>query len=123
MTGAIQEEIDYSISAIRFVAMFSIIACHIMQYLGCELAWWFNVGVQMFLCISGYLYGGKSIKNDCAFLQKTFSKILVDYYVVVIPVLALYFIFARNEISVSKVCSVLFYTIRLMEGVTFGSYL
>lgn len=43
---------DYSISLIRLIATLFIITCHIMQYLTIELAWWFNVGVQIF-CMEG----------------------------------------------------------------------
>ncbi len=39
---------DYSISMIRAMSMVAIITCHFMQYLDIELAWWFNVGVQVF---------------------------------------------------------------------------
>lgn len=41
---------DIKISFIRMIAMFSIILCHFFQYYHLELAWWFNVGVQVFLC-------------------------------------------------------------------------
>lgn len=58
---------DPAISIIRVLAFLSIITCHIMQYYHCELAWWFNVGVQIFLCLSGYLYGRKSIDNELSF--------------------------------------------------------
>ena len=51
-----------------------------------EWAFWFNVGVQMFLFISGYLYGRKRI-NIVNFYKKSFSKILVDYYLFVIVML------------------------------------
>lgn len=50
-------QMDYSISFIRLISFLLIITCHIQQYLNIVLAWWFNVGVQIFLCISGYLYG------------------------------------------------------------------
>lgn len=55
----IKSSYDYSVSLIRLIATIFIITCHIMQYLSIELAWWFNVGVQIFLCMSGYLYGKK----------------------------------------------------------------
>lgn len=62
-----------------------------MQYLDCELAWWFNVGVQIFLCISGFLYGNKKI-NMLTFYKKSFLKILVSFYVVFFPfAMILYF--------------------------------
>lgn len=78
---------DYSISFVRFIAMICIISCHIMQRDGfstyiygarIEWAWWFNVGVQMFLFISGYLYGQKDKIDTVSFYKKAFPKILVD---------------------------------------------
>lgn len=48
----IKSSYDYSVSLIRLIATIFIITCHIMQYLSIELAWWFNVGVQIFLCMS-----------------------------------------------------------------------
>ncbi len=54
---------DYSISCARFVAMIFIVACHVMErddfstnVCGAHISWafWFNVGVQMFLFISGF---------------------------------------------------------------------
>ncbi len=82
---------DNSISLIRLVAMCFIIACHIFQYFDNVLAWWFNVGVQIFLFMSGYLYGTKKINKPLSFYRKNFQKILVSYCVVVIPVLLVEF--------------------------------
>lgn len=99
---------DISISAIRLVAMCCIVLCHMMQYVGMELAYWFNVGVQVFLCISGYLYGKRVFEeNVIRFYKKQFGKILLEYYVVVIVMLVVYFLFARSYITVSKVIGVL----------------
>ena len=63
-----KKQIDYSVSFARFVAMCLIVTCHIMQrdnfasnINGAHIEWafWLNVGVQMFLFLSGYLYGKK----------------------------------------------------------------
>ena len=75
-------EKDYSISAVRFFATCFIILCHILQFLGNELAFWFNVGVQMFLCISGWLYAKKRISNGFVFFLKNFLKLYVGYLLV-----------------------------------------
>lgn len=73
-----------------------IISCHIMQYYDLELAWWFNVGVQIFLCISGFLYGQKNIDNATDFYNKRLRKILIPYYLVFITFGIIEFIFARD---------------------------
>ena len=87
---------DYSISCARFIAMIFIVACHMMQRDGfasdiygahIEWAYWFNVGVQMFLFISGYLYGRKKKIDTVVFYKKSFPKLLIDYYVFIVIVL------------------------------------
>ena len=89
---------DYSISCARFVAMCFIILCHIMQrdsfateIKGAHIEWafWFNVGVQMFLFISGFLYGDRDEIDTVGFYKKNFPKILIDYYIFVIVMLAI----------------------------------
>ncbi|MBR3301810.1 MAG: acyltransferase [Firmicutes bacterium] len=89
MEKTIQEK-DYSISCARLIAMVFIVACHMMQMDGfssdikgahIEWAFWFNVGVQMFLFISGYLYGKKDRIDIVEFYKKNFPKLLVDYYI------------------------------------------
>lgn len=82
-----EQKRDLTISFVRMVAMICIVACHIMQYDTMELAWWLNVGVQIFLCISGYLYGKKQIEKIGAFYRKNFAKILVDYEIVIVVAL------------------------------------
>lgn len=97
---------DWSISAVRGISMLFIISCHIMQYLNCELAWWFNVGVQIFLCISGYLYGQKEHIDTMRFLSGNLKKILFDYFIIIIPV-SLIHLFAFNSINVKDLVFVL----------------
>lgn len=75
---------DNAISAIRLLAFLAIVACHVCQFFDWQIAWWLNVGVQVFLCISGYLYGQREIPNTWQFIKKNFVKILVPYYIVVI---------------------------------------
>lgn len=89
-----------AISSIRMLSMLMIISCHIMQYYDCELAWWFNVGVQIFLCISGFLYGQKNINNVTDFYNKRLKKILIPYYLVFIPFGIIEFIFARDAFAI-----------------------
>lgn len=84
---------------IRFIAMLMIIACHICQYFDNFLAWWLNVGVQIFFIISGFLYGSKQITNPVQWFLKNTKKILLPYYLFLIPVIVLYFIFAPANID------------------------
>lgn len=52
---------DYAISIIRVISTGFIVICHMMKFYNCELAWWFNVGVQIFLCMSGWLYAQNNL--------------------------------------------------------------
>ena len=74
------------ISLLRAVSMCSIILCHILQFYGNELAFWFNVAVQIFLILSGYLYACRepsAVEGGGGyfyFIKKTFIKYyLYDY--------------------------------------------
>lgn len=108
---------DISISFIRFFAMASIVISHMMQYYEYPLYKWFNIGVQIFLCISGYLYGFREFKVKIAdFYKKQFIKILMDYYIVVIPVMLLQFTFKRGEISWIQAVTCLFTNGRINGG-------
>ena len=62
------KEKDYSLSMIRFLAMFMVIFCHIFEWIGFSAGYsrrlgilgnFLAVGVQLFLMLSGYLYGLK----------------------------------------------------------------
>lgn len=107
MNNDMASQYDYSISMICAMSMVAIITCHFMQYLDIELAWWFNVGVQVFLCISGYLYSDREISDPIEFYKKTIQKILVDYYVVIIVALGAYWVEAKNCINIAKSIRVL----------------
>ncbi len=87
---------DYSISFVRFVATVFIVVCHIYQYFSNGLTFWFNVAVQMFFFISGYLYGNRKIKDRLSFYGKNFKKILVPYYICVIIVGGIGLVFASD---------------------------
>ena len=59
--------------------MAMIVACHILQGLNNSWAFWVNVGVQIFLFISGYLYGNKKIKDIKGFYKGRLKKVLLPY--------------------------------------------
>ena len=75
---------DIKISFIRMIAMFSIILCYFFQYYHLELAWWFNVGVQVFFVLSGWLYGGKKVDNFWKWFLKNTKKIIIPVYLYLI---------------------------------------
>ena len=81
---------DWTISLIRMISTVLIVTCHFMQYLDLELAWWFNVGVQIFFCVSGFLYGKKRITSPIEFICKNMKKILIPYFCFLIPSIILF---------------------------------
>ena len=91
---------DYSISAIRLIAMISIVICHMLQYYDNYLCEWFNIGVQIFLCISGYLYGKREKPNSVSmYLKNRLLRIYVEYFLVVVFYIILYFVYHPEYIT------------------------
>jgi peptidoglycan/LPS O-acetylase OafA/YrhL len=70
-----------AISFIRVTALAFIFACHILQYYGLASASWLNVGVEMFLFISGFLFGKQNIVRWGEWFGKRAIRILPDYYI------------------------------------------
>ena len=101
-------ERDYKISIIRILAMLSIVLCHIFQAFNMNIAFWLNVGVQVFLFMSGFLYGNKTIENTWDWLKKQFKKIIIPYYIYIAIIILAYVILARNEITVANITSIIF---------------
>ena len=68
---------NVAISYIRLISMLMIISCHILQGLNLRLAFWINVGVQIFFFVSGFLYGERVVLNIKDFYIKRTKKILL----------------------------------------------
>lgn len=82
---------------LRAIAMLSIVTCHVFQAYNIPI--WgciFNVGVQIFFVLSGYLYGYKTIDNWKSWHLKRINKIYIPYLVFLICVVPLYALF-HNE--------------------------
>lgn len=78
--SAQKPEKDVAISCVRVYAMLFILVCHIIRYYtwipGAEwLGNFFDIGVPVFLVISGYLYGRKMITDFWAFWRRRYMKI------------------------------------------------
>ena len=99
---------DIRISIIRILAAIGIVICHILQEYGNQLANWFNVNVQVFLFMSGFLYGNKTIENKILWLRNRFIKILVPYYVFLGIALIAYIILKRELLSFSNIFTTIF---------------
>ena len=99
---------DLGISFCRYIAMNFIVACHVLQYYDNELAWWFNCGVQIFICISGFLYGQRRIDNGYSFIKRRFIKILSSYYVCLLIDVVLLYIFSDQVVDIKDIILMVF---------------
>ena len=106
---------NHTVSFIRLLSMLMIISCHIFQYYDHVLAYVLNVGVQVFLVMSGYLYGTKEIDSVKSFYIKQFKKILVPYYVFLIFAICLYYFSAPQYLDYKKVV-LSFLTVGNLDG-------
>ena len=85
-----------------------IISCHILQFFGNGLAWWLNCGVQLFLGMSGFIYGQKEVVDTYEFIKKRFVRILKEYYICILISLIMYLWFAIEYIDIGGVIDLLF---------------
>lgn len=106
MTKTISQQESTAISYLRVAAMMSIVACHFMQALGSHWAWVFNVGVQVFLLISGYLYGHKHIDNWREWFGKRVVRIYIPYLLFIVAIIPAYLV--AGLMSVKNVIAYLF---------------
>lgn len=88
-----------AISWMRFLSMSMIVMCHFFQHYGNELAWWFNVGVEVFFIISGFLYGQKEIDNTIDFYKKRMIKIIFPVWIYLLFFTAFMFVVNRSYVS------------------------
>lgn len=97
-----RENYDPAISTVRLIAMCMIIITHLLSYYKNPLCNWFNVGVQVFLCMSGYLYGSRSSSGEGAsFIIKNCKKILTDYLMFQLIYMTCYVMLAQTTFTIS----------------------
>lgn len=102
---------DVNIQIIRILSMFSILNCHFFNEMqnkyGTILGQFFNVGVFIFLFISGYLFGKKEIKNKKEWYAKRFLRIFIPVWIWTITVNIIYL--AKGQtISIVSILAYLF---------------
>lgn len=105
-----------AIKLIRAISALMIVWCHIFQGLNNELAWWFNVGVQIFLFMSGFLMAKDHINSPSIFLKKRLNKILIPYYILLFITIFIYNIF-NIEISLNNTLTYIF----CLQGITYNN--
>ena len=80
MNITISKEESNAISIVRVLAMFSIVICHFFQAYDNWLAFRFNIGVQIFFVLSGYLYGHKEVDKWIPWFIGRFKKLYIPCF-------------------------------------------
>ena len=99
------------LDAIRVLAMLLIILCHIFLEQGIMWGEYFNVGVIVFLFLSGYSFGKEYKQDWCSWHKKRLLRILPEYYFFVLAYIVLVLLL-NYQISLKQVCVNLF----LLQG-------
>ena len=89
-----------------------ILLCHFFQDAGPRYGLYselFLAGLSLFFVVSGYLAGLKESHN-LAWLSRRITRIIVPYYVVILLALIIYFVFKREEFSISSTLHLLTFT-------------
>lgn len=95
----IEKSESLAISYLRVLALISILSCHFLQALDNKWAWIFNIGVQVFFFISGYLYGHKVVTDWKLFFKGRLLKVYFPFIVVSSFFILVYII---TDVKVSK---------------------
>lgn len=90
MESTLSEQESVALTYLRVFAMTCIVVCHFMQSLGNQLAWVFNLGVQVFLLISGFLYGHKHVDGWIQWFYKRCTRIYLPFIVFIIAIIPIY---------------------------------
>jgi peptidoglycan/LPS O-acetylase OafA/YrhL len=80
--------------------MLSIVLCHLVQEVGnnkiAMLSQFFNVGVFIFLFISGYLHGNKKIDNKEKWFINKFIKLMIPMYIFMTFLFGIELLYIKN---------------------------
>lgn len=95
----ISESESKAIKYIRVGSMLAIVICHVLQVYSNRWAFVFNIGVQVFLALSGYLYGKRIIANWKQWTIGRVKRVYVPMFLFLIVVLPFYLIFHREAFS------------------------
>lgn len=120
----------YSCSLIRFIAMILIISCHTCEWIGYALGEstvlgivgnWCAVGVQIFLILSGFLYGrrGNLFQNEkrIDFVIRNVKKIILDYFVYAVFVILPVYCYGKEFPQIFKMLFRVFTFSGVIDGV------
>lgn len=94
---------SHVIAYLRFLACMMIVTCHFFQAYDNDWAYVLNVGVQIFLLISGFLYGYTGIKTVPRFFSGRIRKVYLPYlyWTIIVSFLLIAFAYDRFNIRVA----------------------
>lgn len=105
-------QLNPAISITRVVGMFLIIFCHLIQYYDggrfSNLSQVLNVGVMVFLLISGYLYSQKPINDNKTWIIRRMKKILIPLYIFMIFIFVYRYLILGLNLEVNQYLIYLF---------------
>ena len=110
------QQISNKLTVIRVISMIFIVLCHYLQFFDIYLAFWFNVGVQIFFIISGVLYGNKDVNDFKKFWKSKFFKIILPYLIVVLCFLGYCFIINNKPFNLIDI----FYYLTMSQAFNTG---
>ena len=105
---------EYELDFVRNSSMIMIILCHVFAEAGIKWGEQFNVGVIIFLFMSGYLAYREEYKKGWVFGK--FKRILPEYYIFIFLYLIMTCFFAGREYSIKQ----FMINILLLQGVFTG---
>ena len=86
---------DVSLQMIRILSMLSIVLCHLVQEVNdatiAKMGQFLNVGVYVFLFLSGWLYGNKRIGDFGNWLLARVTRVLVPMWLFLVPLFCIHF--------------------------------
>lgn len=101
------------------LACFMVLALHICQKSGLgAIGEFLLAGLILFFIVAGYLVGFSNADINRRWLAKKAKRILLPYYILVIPILVLYYLFANDEFD-AKSCS---YILCNLQGINYVIY-
>lgn len=88
-----------AIKYLRAVATIFIVVCHYLQALNNHWAYVFNVGVQLFFVMSGYLYGFRHVESWDTFFFKRWKKLYIPYIIFIVVIVLALWIFLNEKVQ------------------------
>lgn len=88
-----------ALNLLRWTSTVAIVVCHLLQASGSDWCWVFNIGVQVFFFLSGFLYGGRRIAGIKKFYVGRLLKIYLPYALWIAVAIGLLVVFSPGSVT------------------------